>query len=67
MIINKLYVVNQDAKCGGCNWGVSYLYAYGKNYKDAKRNNSNGLCANCICDILIENRKTHFICYEPQK
>jgi len=58
---NKLYVVRKNGKCGGCNWEASYLYAYGKNYKDAKRNNPGGLCANCICDILIENRRTHSI------
>ena len=58
----KLFVVNsaktdEAAKCGGCNWEVSQLYAIARSQEDADKlfkSGDAGLCGDCLCDLLVE-------------
>jgi hypothetical protein len=42
--------LEQDEKCGGCNWETSTTYSFESNdiYKE-------GLCTSCFMDMIIEN------------
>lgn len=61
----KLFVTEclDGKKCGGCNWETSMYYGIGKTKKDARSNFNedkkeygHGLCAECICQLMIDNK-----------
>ncbi len=58
----KLFTVNKEengARCNGCNWKVSRLYALASSQKEADelyKNGEAGLCGDCIADLLVEGK-----------
>jgi hypothetical protein len=53
----KLFIADSDAKCYGCNWRVSRLYALASSQEGAARlykEDAAGLCGECIADLLVE-------------
>lgn len=65
MIEMKLFVVDkgEGKKCGGCNEECSIFYGAGEDKKEAVNNfdepdegYGKGICAQCMCDFLIDEK-----------
>lgn len=61
----KLFRFENNGKCGCCNWATSKVYILAENEKEAKttleefrENEGNGLCGNCIADLLADENYT---------
>ena len=64
----KLFVTDvsrsEEKKCGGCNWGTQTFYGIGVNKASARsdfkginpKNYGLGLCANCVTEMIVENK-----------
>jgi hypothetical protein len=53
----KLFIVDSDANCYGCNWRVSLLYALASSQEESVRlykEDAAGLCGECIADLLFK-------------
>ena len=55
----KIFVVsdNEDAKCGGCNWPASHLYALADSQDEADElyeSGDAGLCGDCMAELLVQ-------------
>lgn len=52
---------NQWKKCGGCNWRVRKVWRYGKEKIDPhlEPGYANGLCAECMKDLIEEGGWEH--------
>jgi hypothetical protein len=59
---NKMFIVTNDQKCGGCNWRVSNLYLMAESQKEANRllketrkMGGNALCCDCMAELLTDS------------
>ena len=49
----------EENKCGCCNWATSYLWVLANNKDEALelyKQDVAGLCADCMCDLLCEEK-----------
>jgi len=57
IINNKVFLVAQDEKCGGCNWHSGNLYLMASSEEEAKKlykEYERGLCGFCFTKMLYE-------------
>jgi len=53
----KMFRLESEGKCGGCNWAVSFVYVLAETEQQAKElyeKGEAGLCGDCMCDMLSE-------------
>ena len=55
----RLWVVDAEAKCGGCGWDGLALYAIAETQEKAGelyKAGGAGICGNCMVGLLVEGR-----------
>lgn len=60
MKAKRIFVVDEDSKCGCCNWETRTAYLFASSQEEAKKlfeENERGLCGDCMVSLLRDLMK----------